>query len=568
MEVVPHKRGCQNCKAQFAIGADDIDFYKKVDVPPPTFCPQCRFQRRLMWRNERTFYKRDCALCGKNVLTNFAPDKEFVVYCQPCWWSDKYDAGSYGMDYDPHRHFFEQLQELMRKAPWAALSTGYTTLVNSDYVNEAAYAKNSYLIFNADYNENCLYAFTIDHCKDAMDANLLESSELCYELINCEKCFKAFFSEDCISCTNVYFSKNLSGCNDCFGCVNLRNKKYHIWNEPCTKEEYEKKLEDLRLDSFAAVSKLREEAYRFWKKYPHKFMQGVHNVNVSGDYVWESKNSHFMYQTRSVEDGKYSQFMTLGPAKDIMDQTQWGNGVQRIYETLGAGEGADFIRFCMCSWSESRENEYSIYAISSSYLFGCVNMRKKKFCILNKQYSEEEYRALRGKIIADLDANPYVDAKGRVWKYGEFLPYDLSPFEYNETTAAELYPLSKEGVLDNGFRWREPVKSLHAVTLATDKIPDSIQKTEGSITKEILGCILCEKPFRIVPMELELLRRFNLPLPRACSNCRHLARVARTNPPRLWTRNCGKCGKEIQTSYAPERPEVVYCEQCYQTEVA
>ena len=31
---------------------------------------------------------------------------------------------------------------------------------------------------------------------------------------------------------------------------------------------------------------------------------------------------------------------------------------------------------------------------------------------------------------------------------------------------------------------------------------------------------------------------------------------------------CAKCGKEIKTSYAPDRPETVYCKQCYNNEVA
>jgi len=39
------------------------------------------------------------------------------------------------------------------------------------------------------------------------------------------------------------------------------------------------------------------------------------------------------------------------------------------------------------------------------------------------------------------------------------------------------------------------------------------------------------------------------------------------NPRKLYTRNCDKCGKEIQTTYAPERPEIVYCENCYNKEV-
>ena len=58
-------RVCQNCKNDFVIELDDFGFYEKMKVPPPTFCPNCRAQRRFMWRNERSLYKRPCSLCKK-----------------------------------------------------------------------------------------------------------------------------------------------------------------------------------------------------------------------------------------------------------------------------------------------------------------------------------------------------------------------------------------------------------------------------------------------------------------------------------------------------------------------
>ena len=53
-------KNCQNCKQDFVIESEDFSFYEKMKVPPPTFCPDCRLARRLIWRNERTFYKRIC----------------------------------------------------------------------------------------------------------------------------------------------------------------------------------------------------------------------------------------------------------------------------------------------------------------------------------------------------------------------------------------------------------------------------------------------------------------------------------------------------------------------------
>ena len=69
--------------------------------------------------------------------------------------------------------------------------------------------------------------------------------------------------------------------------------------------------------------------------------------------------------------------------------------------------------------------------------------------------------------------------------------------------------------------------------------------------------------------EFKFYKRMNLPLPRLCPNCRHYERLKQRNPLRLWHRKCMKegCQNEFETSYAPDRPEIIYCERCYQQEV-
>jgi hypothetical protein len=79
-------------------------------------------------------------------------------------------------------------------------------------------------------------------------------------------------------------------------------------------------------------------------------------------------------------------------------------------------------------------------------------------------------------------------------------------------------------------------------------------------------------------MELDFCKRMNIPLPRLCINCRHYERRVMRNSTNFYKRQCmcdkknhfhgaGKCEVEFETSYAPERPEIVYCERCYQQEV-
>ncbi len=565
--TMPEGRSCQNCKGAFVVADDDVLFYQKIQVPPPTFCSTCRFQRRTMFRNERVLYKRKCDLCTKDMVSTFAPDKPYVVYCNPCWWSDKWDTVTYARDYNPRRNFFEQFQELTLQVPLPALVIDYPTLVNSEYVNHVGHCKNCYLVFDTDYAENVLYATIANRCKDSMDLKLVESSELCYEDVNCDRCFNTFFSEDCSACHDVYFSKNCAGCSHCIGCINLRNKQYHVFNEPFPKEAFERKLMGFQFEKFSAISDFQTKAHAFWKQYPMKSMHGTHNVNVTGDYVYESKNGRALYQCRGVEDGRYCQRLSVSSSKDVGDYTEWGYNAQRIYECVTVGEQAGNIRFCSFCFKNVWNVEYSIGVVMSSDIFGCVGLRNKKFCILNKAYPQSAFQSLREGIIRDMEARPYRDGQGRTFSYGEFFPYDLSFFDYDESTAMQYFPLEEAQVRGYGWRWRGWKPGTYSITKAAADLPDDIHDVSQDVTKEIVECAECRRAFRVITAELDLLKRFSLPLPRKCSECRHMDRMRRLNPPQLWVRTCAKCTKNIETSYSPDRPEIVYCESCYNAEV-
>jgi hypothetical protein len=584
-------RDCQNCKKNFRIDSEDFNFYEKIKVPPPTFCPECRFQRRLMFRNERNLYKRDCELCGKNVVAIYASERGRKVYCQPCWWSDKWDGIDYGMEYDPRRNFFEQMKELSLRTPYPSLITDYSTLVNSEYVNHVGNTKNCYLVFNTDYAENVAYSVIVNYTKDSLDSSMYIESELGYEAINCTKCFRVFFSEDCTSSTDMYFSKDCVGSSHCFGCIGLRNKQYHWFNKPIGKEEFVRRLAEANLGSREAIIKTQMKARQHWEQYPHKYYHGTMNMGVSGDYVSESKNARNMYQARHVEDGRYCQMLTMAPIKDVYDLTEWGAGAELVYDGITVGGDSQNVQFCFASWSGAVNTQYCMLTPSCRNCFGCVNLKKGEYSILNKRYSKGDYEALRKKIIDDLERSPYIDSKGRAWKFGEFLPYDLSPFAYNESHAAQYFPLDKQGTKDRGWEWYEPAPSLHKATMSAEQIPDLIQDIDNSILKEVLECETCRGVFRLIPLELQLLKKFSFPIPARCSNCRHMDRLGRINPPRLWRRKCQcagaksengvytntasshqphsqieHCPNEFETAYAPQRKEIVYCESCYQAE--
>ena len=205
---------------------------------------------------------------------------------------------------------------------------------------------------------------------------------------------------------------------------------------------------------------------------------------------------------------------------------------------------------------------------------------------MNKQYGKDDYEALKKKIIAHMDKVPYRDAQGRVYRYGEFFPPEFTAFAYNQTIAPEHFPLTKEAAQAFGCRWQDPNPAEYETTITAATLPDAIGDVQDDVIKEIIQCAECKRAYRIIMPELQFLRQAKVPLPRTCVDCRHSVRIRQRNQARFFNRQCacddnaykntaahqhhlhGRCPNTFITSYAPDRPEIVYCEQCYQAEVA
>lgn len=573
MEKKSENRICQNCKKEFTIEPEDFLFLKKVagtgpEILPPTFCPYCRMLRRMVFGNLSSFYKRKCDSCGEVVIGLYPSGGETKMYCNPCWWKDNWDGTEYGMDYDEKRPFFEQLIELRKKSVFQALESLYPSNVNTKYTNNSSYQKNCFMTIYADYNEHCAYTTMTAHNKDLLDCYRAKESELCYECVGIYKCYNCKWSEELDSCVNCYFCQSCYGCNDCVGCVNLRNKSYCIFNKQYSRDEYVEKIKELNLNTYDGQQKLKKQAEIFWASAPKRSYHGNSlNINVTGEYVYESKNTKESFLVSGAEDCKYAQYLSLDGSKDCYDYTGWGASASLLYECYIVGEGAYNNKFCSECWPNAQNIEYSFYCVQGKDCFGCVNLKRKQYCILNKQYTKEEYFKLKDKIISNMKANPWKSKAGHIYTYGEFLPPELSPFGYNETMAYEYNPISKEEVENSGYNWFDIPKQIYNVTCKAESLPETFDAIPDSIKQEVIECSTCDKAYNISDVEMELLEQFNQPVPHSCPKCRHMRRFNRTNKPGLYDRQCDKCKTEIKTPYAPDRPEIVYCEKCYQQEV-
>ncbi len=558
---------CQNCKKDFTIDADDFSFYEKMKVPAPTWCPDCRMVRRLTFRNERNLFRRKDAHTGLDSFSGFPPEANLNTYENSYWHGDSWDPLDYGVDYDFSKTFFEQFNNLFSRVPLPAKSSaGF--MINSDYCNEAGRLRNAYLCFDSDFVENSAYLVKATNTKDTFDSHEVIEDELCYEGVMVYKSYRTLYSLDCESCVDVWFGKGLRGCTNCFGCVNLRNKSYYFFNEPLSKQEYEKRLNELNLGSYESIAKLRTKVLKFWQEFPVKYYHGIRNLNCTGERISDSKNVLDSISVTEGENMRYIQISVLKAANSY-DCVQLFMGVENAYECVTCGDGAYNLKYCFNCWGEARDLEYCSYCVGSADCFGCVGLSKKQYCIFNKQYTKDEYFELKDRIIKHMDEMPYLDLLGRAYKYGEFFPSEFSPLAYNESLAQDYVPLEKDLAKEKGFNWREPNAREFQTTIQGTDLPDLISDVTDDITKEIIACDVCKRAYRIVPIELQFYKRIGLPLPHKCHNCRFLERFKFINPPMLWHRSCMKdgCKNEFETSYAPERPEIIYCEICYQQEV-
>jgi len=578
MEYQLEKRICQNCKKEFTIEPDDFLFYEKIKVPPPTFCYECRRNRRWVWRNERTYYRRKCDVPGhdENIISLYSQDSKHVVYNQNYWWSDKWNALDYGMDYDFSRPFFEQYKELLSKVPLISLSN--TQSINSDYCSSAAWNKDCYLISGSGWDEKVSYANRAIKDKDSMDLYIVDNSELCYDSLYCRKCYRVFFSYQCGACNDSAFLYNCKNCQNCFCCSNLCGKNYCFFNQQLSKDEYESRMREINLGSYSNVEFIKEKFYKeIYLKSIHRFADLINCYGSTGDYLKNTKNCLNCYDFGgdNAENCRYVDWSGFN-TKDLYDTgpgAGWGSSL--LYEGLDINNSSGIIGTVVCY--DSNSCTYCFNIQNSSNLFGCYGLHGKKYCILNKQYTKEQYEELVPKIIKHMNDMPYIDSKGRVYKYGEFFPSELSPFCYNETIAQEYFPLNKEEALKQGYRWKDKEERNYNIDIKTEDIPDDITNIKDEdILNKVIECEhkgkcnhQCTEAFKIIPEELQFYRRMNLPLPRLCPNCRHYARLAQRNPLKLWHRKCMHegCNNEFETSYSPDRPEIVYCEECYKKEV-
>src|SRR3989344_4923636 len=281
-------RECQNCNNQFTIEPDDFKFYEKISVPPPTWCPECRMIRRMMFRNERVLYKKKCGAPDhdEEMISIYSPAKNLKAYDYKFSWSDAWNPMDFGREYDFSKSFFRQFKELREIFPFPAVSNSRAE--NSEYCNVNDKSKDCYLISASYENERVLYPNRVAFSKDTSDVYIAFKDELCYEDVVCKDSYRLFYSRDSLGCLDSAFLYNCHNCQNCFASTNLRGKSFQIFNKPYTKEEYFQKIKEFDLGSHKKVQEIRQSFQKILDNSLHRFATLVKTTNVVGDNVSQS----------------------------------------------------------------------------------------------------------------------------------------------------------------------------------------------------------------------------------------------------------------------------------------
>ena len=543
---------CKKCQKPFAISDSDLKFYdhispifagKKYAIPAPIFCPSCRLRNRLVFRNHTALFKRPSFPSGEMILSMHPATAPFPVMKNEDWISDSWDPLAYGQEFDFTQPFFEQFKELNDRAPkYARIALRNE---NCDYANNLSDNKNCYMVFSISNAEDCMYCEDSWGSKDCLECSITLQSEKCYDCTDCLRCYNVQSSQFSENCSDSRFLAFCRACKNCFGCTNLRNREYCIFNEQKTKEEYEAFIKTFNGSSWSQRKFYQEKFEELMLKSPRPHATLHQTEDCTGNFLTESRNVTESFFVQHGEDLKYC-FNLYEGAKDCMDYSFSGRRAELIYESSTCVINVYNILFSVQCRDGSSNLIYCTSCDSCKDCFGCSGLRRKQYCVFNKQYSKEAYENLVGQIIEHMRGTG---------EWGQFFPESITPMPYNRSIAARYFPLTKAEALAQHFAWYEEDAKDFPNALSTANLPDGLPLNNETLTVKSAHS---NQPFLITSQEIARYREFKVPLPRETYEERMDERAKKLGGIQLFERSCAKIGKPILTTYPPDSPYIIW----------
>lgn len=555
------QRQCERSGAPFVVDDSDLAFYRKMSptfdgelfpIPPPACCPEERLKRRLAFRNHIYLHVRPSSRSGKSIFSVYPEDAPFPVWGNDEWWMDDWDGLDFGVEPSLQTPFFQQFETLRNRVPH--FSRPGVNLENSDYSANASDLKSCYLVFASSRATDCLYGESVWGSRDCIDCTETRESELCYDCTGCLNCYSVQSSQYSESCTDSYFLLNCRSCQNCFGCVNLRRQQYCVFNRQLTKHNYEAFLAAQPLRSFRGRTALAAQVRDFWLQHPRPHAVSRQTEECTGNFLVNARNVRDSYFIGDAENIRYSYLLYFG-SRDCYDSTIPGIDAELVYESLMSGIRSRNLGWCYFCAEGCDSVFYSHLCVGCRDCFGCVGLRKKQYCLFNRQYSAAEYHRRTAEVVRLMQ---------RTGEWGEFFPESMSSIPYNQSLAHRYFPLSPAEAAKEGRRWftrDSEQRSSSAVPAA--QLADELSDAEQPMT--VLSAH-SGKAFRVTAEELSRYRSLGVPLPRIAYDERMELRAADLGGVRLFQRRCPRSGEMMLTTFTPDSPWIVWDRDVYENE--
>lgn len=291
--------------------------------------------------------------------------------------------------------FFQEFQQLLLTQPRYNLKQ--VSVENCDYADTAVKSNNCYYTFGAFYSEDFYYGRYSRKCNNCSDLTFCVSCQWCMECVDCVNGYMLDYCQDCANCSECRFCKDCFGCQNCFGCVGLYKKQYCFFNEPLTKEEYQRRIDNLDL-SDAAQRKNFQQKLEELKKTTMNL--GIHQFSTEdcvGDHLSECKNCYQCYDSFALEDCLYC--IETNGNKNCCDLTVCFEA-EACYSCVHSP--LNYNSNFLFQTDQTSDSEFCAFSKNLKDCFGCVYLANKQYYILNKPYSAQEYKVKVEEIKTEL----------------------------------------------------------------------------------------------------------------------------------------------------------------------
>lgn len=531
----------------------DLKVTKNLNLPQTDHAPLTRLKwLSAMWPGGQWWYNRHAEL-NKPIVCPVHPSTGIKVLPDVEWF-DK-DFSSLGKETDLKSPFFNQLIALRRAVP-SQTNRNFEPAENSISIVSLGDV-NSYFVVLSKSKDTF---FAVSALETESSAEVYNSSSItnCYQVIHCERMHTCSYireSKDCIRCDFLFDCRN---CENCFGATNKRNAKYLWFNKQLSKKEWEARRAEVDLGSRKETQKWLAKFNELVKAAPWPENFNVQSENSTGEYLTKTTNCDHTYFADGGAKNEYWTTFSIGQAEN----NAYTGTPANSRECYWSADVSSCFR-CHYSYLLSRcQNvEYSTECYDCENCFGCVGLRKKQFCILNKQYAESEYwKTLDAIKCAMLERG----------EYGQFLPAKMSPawfpesgaFKYHladrtfgEKINAHLFEPDTDGAMGD-------IATIAEVTDANE-LPDCVDELDSWIGKPVYDSTY-NRRFSLLAPEVALYKKLRV-APPTKHHVKRLLDTIHTSQVGVFKQTaCTQCNKEITVSENPTYSNrKILCKRCY-----